>query len=265
MLGRIIIILLVLSACSKQKNFEQIKVYGHAGMGMEILNSVYHENSKEAIEMAVSIEGCEGVEMDVQLSKDNELWLFHDSNLSEQTNGENCVNELTSSELSQFHYTTFYKEKLAKFNDLDLAKLKGKNIYLDLRHYNECSYHYVDKQAFISAILASPVYQDSAIHVHIILSTEYWINDFINSGFSVYQEVYDEEKSTNIFNSYPNLDGIVIKNAIISKEKVQEVRNLDKKVIIFEMRSPKGIRTALKKYPDAVITDDIRATLIEKY
>jgi len=265
MLGRILIVLIVLSSCSKQKNYEQIKVYGHAGMGMEILNSVYHANSKEAIEMALSIEGCEGVEMDVQLSKDNELWLFHDSNLSEQTNGDNCVNELTASELSQFHYTTFHKEKLAKFNDLDVNKLKGKNLYLDIRHYNECGNHYIDKQAFITALLSSPILQEPTINVHIILSTEYWINDFVNSGFTVYQEVYEENKCISAFNSHPNLSGIVIKNNTISKDKVQEVRNLDKKVIIFEMRSPKGIKTALKKYPDAVITDDIRATLIEKY
>lgn len=265
MLGRILIVLIVLSSCSKQKNFEQIKVYGHAGMGMEILNSVYHANSREAIEMALSIEGCEGVEMDVQLSKDNELWLFHDSNLSEQTNGDNCVNELTSSELSQFHYTTFHKEKLAKFNDLDVSKLKGKNLYLDIRQYNECGNHYIDKQAFIAALLSSPILQEPTINVHMILSTEYWINDFVNSGFAVYQEVYEENKCISVFNSHPNLSGIVIKNKTISKDKVQEVRNLDKKVIIFEMRSPKGIKTALKKYPDALITDDIRATLIEKY
>ena len=265
MLGRIIIVFLVLSSCSKQKNFEQIKVYGHAGMGMEILNSVYHANSKEAIEMALSIEGCEGVEMDVQLSKDNQLWLFHDNNLADETNGDQCVNQLNSEELAQIHYTTVHKEKLAKFNDLDLNKLKGKELYLDIRHATECENKFVNKQAFISALLASPICQDPKIHVHIILSTEYWINDFINSGFSVYQEVYDEEKSVSIFNSYPNLAGIVIKNNTISKEKVHEVRHLDKKVIIFEIRSPKGIRTALKKYPDAVITDDIRATLIEKY
>lgn len=265
MLGRILIVLIVLSSCSKQKNFEQIKVYGHAGMGMEILNSVYHANSREAIEMALSIEGCEGVEMDVQLSKDNELWLFHDSNLSEQTNGDNCVNELTSSELSQFHYTTFHKEKLAKFNDLDVSKLKGKNLYLDIRQYNECGNNYIDKQAFIAALLSSPILQEPTINVHMILSTEYWINDFVNSGFTVYQEVYEENECISVFNSHPNLSGIVIKNKTISKDKVQEVRNLDKKVIIFEMRSPKGIKTALKKYPDALITDDIRATLIEKY
>lgn len=265
MLGRIFIVLFMLSACSKQKNFDQIKVSGHAGMGLEILNSVYHANSKEAIEMALSIDGCDGVEMDIQLSNDNQLWLFHDSDLSVETNGEKCVNQLNSEELAKLHYSTFNKEKLAKFNELELNKLKGKNLYLDIRHYNECENQYVDKQAFIDALLSAPALQDPEIKVHIILSTEYWINDFINSGFSVYREVYEEDKCVSAFTTHPNLSGIVIKNSAISKEKIQEVQNLDKKVIIFEIRSPKGIRTALKKYPDEVITDDIRATLIEKY
>jgi hypothetical protein len=38
-----------------------------------------------------------------------------------------------------------------------------------------------------------------------------------------------------------------------------------KKVIIFEVRSPKGIKSALKKHPNYLVTDDLRATIIEKY
>jgi len=265
MLGRLLFFIIIVSSCSKQKDFDQIKISGHAGMGLEILNSVYHANSKEAIEMAVAIEGSDGVEMDVQLSKDNQLWLFHDSNLSNETNGDKRVNQLTSAELSAIHYTSFHKEKLAKFNDLNLDILKGKDIYLDIRHYNECDKQMVNKQAFIDALLASPALQDPTINVHVILATEYWIEDFLNNGFNVYQEIYDENKCISAINSHPNISGIVIKNKVISKEKIQEVHNQDKKVIIFEIRSPKGIRTAFKKYPDALITDDIRATLIEKY
>ena len=39
---------------------------------------------------------------------------------------------------------------------------------------------------------------------------------------------------------------------------------MDKRVYIFEMRSPKGIKSALKKYPTGIISDDLRAAIIQR-
>ena len=59
MFGKIVLMSILLVSCSKKKEFDQIKVVGHAATGLEILNSVYHDNSEEAVEMALSIEGCD--------------------------------------------------------------------------------------------------------------------------------------------------------------------------------------------------------------
>jgi len=45
---------------------------------------------------------------------------------------------------------------------------------------------------------------------------------------------------------------------------VTKIRQAGKKIYIFEVRSPKGIRSALKKIPDGILTDDIRAAILEK-
>lgn len=265
MRGSWVILIIILVACKKKADFSLVEVYGHAGMGLNIQNSVYHDNSKEAVDLALGIEGCDGVEVDVHLSKDGQLWLYHDYELSDNTNGESCIPENDSEELSQLYYTTFAKEKLTRLNDLSLGNLSGKTIFLDLRHLNACSGQFVSKDAMLGALLSSEIVADSSVEVWFILANPDWINDFHNAGLKVLFSAAGYSSYTDLINSYPNLEGLVVKNSETTKEDVNQLHTLGKKVFIFEIRSPKGIRSALKKFPDGVITDDVRTALIEKY
>ena len=51
----------------------------------------------------------------------------------------------------------------------------------------------------------------------------------------------------------------------IEKNEVELIQSLGKQVVIFEMRSAVGIRKALRKNPNTIITDDLREALIEVY
>lgn len=46
--------------------------------------------------------GCHGIELDVQLSKDGELVVFHDETIDRTTNGTGCVKDYTLAELKAF-------------------------------------------------------------------------------------------------------------------------------------------------------------------
>ena len=61
------------------------------------------------------------------------------------------------------------------------------------------------------------------------------------------------------------MDGAVFRNSDIAVSDVVAVKTFGKKVIIYDVRSAKGIRSALDKSPDFLLTDDIKTTLIEKY
>ena len=63
----------VLSNSDKKAQYDR---FGHAGMGMDIAYSIYHDNSEEAIDLALSLPSINGVEMDVRMSKDGTLWLY---------------------------------------------------------------------------------------------------------------------------------------------------------------------------------------------
>lgn len=265
MRGNYLLVLLLLFGCSKEKGFEQIKVIGHAATGLEISNSVYHDNSREAVEFALSIEGCDGVEIDVQLSQDGKLWLYHDEQLQTQTNGEGCINDQFSTNLSSLHYTTISNEKLTALEDLNFSIFKEKELLLDLRHYNTCSATFVSVSNVIAQLNSLNLKDPDNFKVSCIISNSQWIQPFFTEGFAVYYSIFSLDDFYKYNSLYPEIEGYIVKNADFTKEEIRTIKNSGKKVYIFEMRSPKGIRKALKKLPDGVVTDDIRATLIEKY
>lgn len=263
--GKYLFAALLLFGCSKDKGFEQIKVIGHAATGLEMSNSVYHDNSKEAVEFALSMEGCDGVEIDIQLTQDGKLWLYHDEQLQSQTNGDGCINDHISSSLKSLHYTTLSNEKLTALEDLDLSMLKGKELLLDLRHYNTCSATFVSVSNVIAQLNSLNLKDPDNFKVSCVISNSQWIQPFLTEGFTVYYSIFSLDDFYKYNSLYPEIEGYIVKNADFTKEEIRTIKNSGKKVYIFEMRSPKGIRKALKKLPDGVVTDDIRATLIEKY
>ena len=265
MFGKIVLISILLISCSKKKEFDQIKVVGHAATGLEILNSVYHDNSKEAVEMALSIEGCDGIEIDIQLSADGTLWLFHDDQLENETNGTGCINELMDSQLAAIEYKTIHKEKLARLKDLNLTLFKGKELFLDLRHYTTCTGAFVNVNQVISDLNELGLQNKTDFTVQCVLSYDQWISPFIAAGFKVDYSIYNMNEFNIFTNLFPSISGFVVRNSDFDKNEIELIKNANKDLYIFDIRSPKGIRSALNKNPDAVITDDIRATLIEKY
>lgn len=266
MCGRIkLFLFLILASCAKEKNFDEIDVIGHAGMGLDIVNSVYHDNSFEAIEMALSISGCDGVEVDVQRAKDGSLWLYHDEYLSSQTDGEGCIQQSFSAQLASIKYTSIHKERLIRLAELPWERLNGKQLFLDIRHFDPCEEKILDPHEFIASIQQS-LPANNAVKIAVVLNRQQWINPFIDAGLQVFFQVYPTEMDMeSVIADFPMLTGVIMKNKSCAQSDVQFWKAKGKKVVIFEMRSPKGIREALNKYPDEVLTDDIRATLIEKY
>jgi glycerophosphoryl diester phosphodiesterase len=262
---RITLLFFFLLSCSKSKNYEAVLVFGHGGNGLEILNSFYHDNSLEAINLALSIDGNNGVEVDVQLSADGELWLYHDNYLDNETNGEGCINEKNSAYLETISYKTVAKEKLAKLGQINLDLLKNKQLFLDLRHYNFCKNQLVDLFKVIQRLQTLQFDELTDIDLYCVVSTNSWIQPLLDAGFQVMPTVTNIADFNNIVQQYPEVSGAVVNNKYVSQEDINYLKSLEKKVVIFEVRSPKGIRSALKKYPFGIMTDDIRTALIEKY
>ena len=260
--GIVLLLLLGLLGC-KKKQLSNVDVYGHAGNGLKTQHSPYYHNTLESIELALGTEGATGVEIDVQLSADGDLWVFHDDYLQDETDGTGCINEQTSAELEGIHYASLHKEKLIRLSDLRFELYGGSTILIDARHYNACSKVTVDGEVYAQRLAAI---RDEAPGVSFIILTRYkdWIPAFKSLNFMVLFEYEQRSELDVLAQEGIDTDGVVIRNNGITADEIEEFHANGKHVILFDIRAPKTTRRAMKKLPDGVIVDDIKTALIEK-
>lgn len=75
---------------------KKVNIWAHRGCSMQ-----YPENTLEAFEAAAKLSGITGIELDVQFTKDNEVVVFHDENVSRVTNGTGNIRDYTLAELKK--------------------------------------------------------------------------------------------------------------------------------------------------------------------
>lgn len=75
-----------------------MKIWAHRGCSQR-----YPENTLLAFEKAMEIKGLEGIELDIQLTKDGELAVIHDERVDRTTEGIGFVRDYTLTELKKLH------------------------------------------------------------------------------------------------------------------------------------------------------------------
>ena len=256
----LIFILILFYSCNKKTDYHDVKLIGHAGMGISIQNSFYHDNSMESIDLALSINGCDGVEVDVQISLDTNIWLYHDPYLQSETNLSGSISLKYDHELNHAKYKSVHHEKIIQLKELDYEDLKNRIVLLDIKNYSN-----INLDMIINALNKVDFIYSPDIDVKIIINKSGEIDSFINSGFHVICEIEDFDDYYNVLSEFPEIDGFIIKNKNINFHQVDEIKKIGKEIFLFEVRAPKSIRNALTKYSTAIITDDLRAAILEKY
>lgn len=252
------VLMLLLTSCKEKEDFRKILLISHAGMGLNIENSIYHDNSFESVKLASSMQGCDGVEIDVQLSAEGQLWMYHDVKLDSETNGQGCIPESSDLALMNVRYHSIHQEKLCRLSEISKIVMADKQVFLDLRHLNACSMTFVP----IDTIITRIVEISSGIkNVWLITNYKQWISPLKLAGFNVLFQLDEMEILPQVALT---VDGFIVRNSLISVDQVNEIHFSGKKLFIFDVRSPKGIRSALVKHPDGVLSDDMRAAIIEK-
>ena len=75
-----------------------MKIWAHRGCSQR-----YPENTQIAFEKALELKGLEGIELDVQLTRDGELVVIHDERVDRTTEGIGFVRDYTLAELKRLH------------------------------------------------------------------------------------------------------------------------------------------------------------------
>jgi glycerophosphoryl diester phosphodiesterase len=258
-----LIVIVLLSSCNKKVGpIGTAKLIAHAGAGLHTSTSPYHDNSIEAINYALSFSDIDGIEVDVQFSADSTAWLFHDDELSIETDGNGCIRSSTDANLSTLHYTGLQQGTLTKLAQLP-GVMNGKYLFLDLRNTNACTQELVPVSLAFT-ILKSFQEALQGNHVSVIVNDASWVESFASLGWSVYLNSYNAQSFLD-HPEFSELTGCSLRSEVISKSEISSLQNSGKSVILFDVRSPKGIRKALAKNSNWLFVDDIRAALIEKY
>ena len=242
----------IILGCQKTKNFHDVKFYAHSVTGLYNPGGYFNPNTVEGLEYALSFEGLEGLEMDVQFSSDSSLWMFHDLTLEDNTTGQGKVCERDDAYLASL---VFLKNEtpLSRLKDLKIQTIQGeKDIYLDLKYLGSCLVNTPSAQRVLDeciVFLNHPQLNVSFICNDIGLAT-----DLHNLGYSVWADGANFESldlSSVIY------DGWFVRNADIGSEEIASVNASDKRIILYDTFSSLSVNAAIEKAPYALLVEDL--------
>lgn len=168
--GLLIILSASLSNCSKNNSKPNIDVFGHAGTSLHRDRAVYPADSYESVQYAIDVLDADGVEVDVQMTKDSVLVLYHDSYLDQASTFVGCVSDYNYAELQhlKLDYTNYELVTLKKV--LEFVQSRYKKVYLDVKIYDYCTNDIISQSAFQYALNKSIEDLDSSYkHSKILL------------------------------------------------------------------------------------------------
>ena len=82
----------------------KVKIFAHRGA-----SAYAPENTLEAFRLAME-QGADGIELDVQMTKDGELVVIHDETIDRVSNGNGAVRDYTLEELKQFSVSNHFEQ-----------------------------------------------------------------------------------------------------------------------------------------------------------
>lgn len=248
--------LVVFTSC-KKVHHPHVDVVSHAGAGLGAIHSPYIENSQEAIDYVLSFDDCAGVEIDVQLSKDSSLWVFHDQNMKEKLGIDDCLGSFTDEEIKAFRLPD--GQALIRLNDFDFSKYPGKRFYLDIKHWTPCdAFEWEMMRRGIEKINWAD--SDSS-QIVLMLSNTAWLAD---ASILFDQVMFVANTAANVeetISTHPNLYGVEVKFTEVDETLISKWKSQGLYVGIFQLRAAKSIKKAINLAPDFIETDDFKTAI----
>lgn len=254
-----IFLLIVLFSCSKRPSYET-QVIGHAGNGLGNHQVFGYDNSLKSIEIALGTDGCDGVELDIQLSKDKTLWLYHDEFLESATGSDGSIFDKTDAQLSEVSYDSQGKHKLIRLNDVPKEWLKSKSLFIDIKDYYDLPYN--EFVYWIDTLLTNFSQENPECFIKISNRNLDFLSLLDIQGVERISGLSELEMKNLNNLDLTEIDGVMIN--YISEEEVQKVHQLDKSMTVFGLKTSKSMRQAMEVGVDYIITDDIATGVIEK-
>lgn len=247
----------LLFGCGKLNKNNEVKIYTHAVTGLYNPQGYFVDNTKEGFEYATSFEELDGLEMDVQFSKDSILWMFHDVLLDDRTNGEGRICEREEGYLSQLEFDKG-KFAISKVKDLDLSGVQGvKTVYVDVKYLGSCNALSFSSQRLIEQ--CNELINHPSINVSFIINDNSLAAAMTNLGYVVFADGFSFEELDVNSTIYK---GWFVRNSDLTEPQVDHILSANKSVILYEMYSAGSIKEAIRKSPSGVLVEEVKEAVL---
>lgn len=248
-----------------------VLLIGHAGSGFFSPLNPFNPlppNSKASIIKAMEKHGADGVEIDVQLSKDGVPVLYHDVTLASMTVWQepDTIENLNAAEVvglaykGGFPYDLFHDEKIISFEELlqhfsTYPKLPY--LHIDLRNH-DASRHALYARTLMKLLqqykypLQKLVFiSPNADFLEAFRNVEPNATLMIDTGGS-----YEQAMQTILERGF---QGICANGRDVSAEQVQKAKEQGLQVVLFGGKSNSRIAKMIAAEPDAIQVNDVAA------
>jgi len=262
----VILLALIFTGCSEpEPRARDVLVLGHGGLGFPSALNQYPPNTWESVERALA-EGAHGVELDVQLSTDSVLILFHDKRLETKVNAFGTVAELNSHQLSKLEYLSqgLHSEiRIQRLNDV-IGRLSSRfevhavSLNIQVPKGRETDAKYRDR--FARALVAFLLDNDQ---IHFFIESER--TDYLESIKAIAPDteryLIGAYSTENVeFMKEHGAAGLVANYTEVNIEQAQDLKNNGLRLMIYGLKIRKDIVRSSDLLPYAVQTDNIPLT-----
>lgn len=241
--------------CDKEEDYEisnlnhnMIMILGHGGMG-DLYK--YPNNTLEAIIPVIGI-GADGAEIDVQLSKDSVLMLYHDPELGSRTNCAGFMWDYTYEQIHQCKYKNMIAEiPVYSVEELfkSLPTLNDLYFSFDCKLHPDLQWDEEYRKCFLRAIkslcekynMTENIFIEGDINF-LLLGKELGLNKGIMIGSTV-----DDAYENGIFGIGTTLD--------TEAEEIEYAHSLGLYVMMWGAKTDIGNKIAIRLNPDFLQTD----------
>lgn len=277
-----LLLLLSLAACTATKPTVNPKlvVLGHAGSGFYTPISPFNyrpPSSWRGIRRAL-LRGADGVEIDLQVSRDSVVMLYHDQKMEDGSTASGCISQRTATEITQaryrggFPYDLIQKERPISFDTL-LARFNRwpsfPNIHLDLHEDDQClpAGHQHDRTPLLVRQIARSLarYHVPPAKVLFITQEEPTIKlaRAAMPGVRIGLEIASDEFAFGLkVAKTQNVRTVVLDADRVTPEQSAQAHAAGLTVVVFGGRSPKDLRRVLATQPDEIEVDNVKRLLI---
>lgn len=254
-------LLTISNGCKKQPLYQDTLVYGHAGTTIHPELWVYPANTKESVIYALDALGAEGVEIDIQMTKDSVLVLFHNPFLDEVSNLTGCVPHFNFSELTNLNLYNSKYQLVTLEEILAICFERNKKMYLDLKPFNYCIGADVNHQTFNNSLnkILTPYSTEQRTNIVVNTRNVELLEHLTDSSIVKSFETENIPLAIEKFQS-----GIIhevgVKLSAMTAMHADELNAAGLNFTIFSLKSQKEIQKGLLFSPLRIVTDNIAYT-----